>query len=111
MMPPPGCSPMAPSVSTRCCISAAVISGMPFAQRFDGRYPLSDVGGLEALIARLVETRVGHVVGQIALRPALGIVGSKVVTVLVVAAVPHATHQPRDSVAQMQRHRVVARVV
>src|SRR5215813_1034427 len=107
-MPPPGCSPIAPSVSTRRCISSAVMSFIALAQSLDAGKPRSDVGGFEALVARRVEASVGQVLGQVPLLPALGVVSSEIVAVAVVATIAHATHQPSHRVAQVQRHGIVA---
>src|SRR5689334_10761283 len=97
MMPPPGCSPIAPSDSTRYCISDDSIFRsvvvIRLLQLHDARQPRSDLVALETLAAGLVETSTGQVVGKVALGPAPRVVLAKVVAVAIVPAVAQATHQ------------------
>src|SRR5438067_4285678 len=114
-MPPPGCSPMAPRASTRRCISSGATSSAASLTDFISQRPYAvearrDLGTLEALRARLVKASAGHVFGQVLLRPSPRIIVCVVVTVAVVAAVTEAAHEASDGVAQVQWHRVVARL-
>src|SRR5579859_336774 len=127
MIPPPGCSPITPSASTRRCISDgstasersgisgqwSVVSGHWFvsAKVADSGEPWGDLLGFETLLAGLVEAPLGQILGQILLRPAFAIVLGVVVAIAIVPAVPEAAHQTGHRVAQVQRYGIVACLV
>src|SRR2546421_743556 len=109
MMPPSGCSPIAPNVSTSRRISAGPTLSPPsvmcLPQCADALQPCRDVTALKALVAWYVELPAREVVRQVALRPPQRVIFGKVVAVAIVAAVTHAAHESRHRVAQVQRHR------
>src|SRR5215831_4885986 len=115
MMPPSGCSPTLPSVSTSEAISlgsmvsvVSLIGCLP--QRPDALHTRCDVARLEALIPRSVKLTANQVLWQVSLRPTPRVVIEKIVAVAVVATVAHAAHQTSDRIAQVQRHGIIARV-